>query len=219
MDTELELVRKGYDPAQVHDLVGRLSTELKGLAAENDRLRGELEAARATAAAPAEPPADAGPDIFEHWRAETESLFNAGRESVAAVVAGAEADAAAIRAQAELDAESVRHQAQLDAEMVMSEAQREADEISLEALQHKQATEAELAALTASTDAQVTEARAQLAKLQQQRAAITGQLNTAKSQLTQLLSVVGIDSDQPDKSIETAAPDTEQPAEHADDES
>ena len=102
MDTDLELVRKGYDPAQVQDLVGKLSSELKALAAENDRLRAQVAAMQQTASPPSA--ASDHPDVFAHWSNETNALLDAARESIAKVHAKAETDAAAVVAASEVTA-------------------------------------------------------------------------------------------------------------------
>jgi len=120
VDSELELVRKGFDPSQVQQLVGQLSAELKTVAAENDRLRGrmaELEAA------PPPPPAPgaASTDIFAHWSKETNDLLDAARASISSVTEKATTDAAAAVAAGETAANAIRQRAQLDAEGVMAD--------------------------------------------------------------------------------------------------
>ena len=224
MDTDLELVRKGYDPAQVQDLVGKLSSELKALSTENDRLR-----ARVTELEQTPPPPNAAseqPDVFQHWSNETNALLDAARDNIAKVHAQAEADAAVVLADAEVQAAALRHQAQLDAELALGEAQRQADETIAaaivhadttisEANAHKLATETEAQAVLEQTNAQLAQAKAQLADVVQQRAAISQQLGSTKAQLTQLLSLVQTD-DEPTPST----PSTDEPAasaEHADD--
>jgi cell division septum initiation protein DivIVA len=170
VDNDLELVRKGYDPAQVQELVGKLSNELKTLAADNDQLRAQVVQLEQAAASPSavDTMPSATPDVFAHWSNETNALLAAARENIAKVHAQAESDAAARLAEADAAAAAVRHQAQLDAELVMTEAQKQADQ----------------------TNTQVADAKAQLAELVQQRASISQHLGNAKAQLTQLLSLV-----------------------------
>jgi cell division septum initiation protein DivIVA len=224
VDIDLELVRKGYDPAQVQDLVGTLSNELKALTAENDRLRAQLAEQPPAASSPSA--ADAEPDVFDHWSNETNALLAAARESIATVHAKAETDAAAVVATAEAEAAEIRHQAQLDAELVIGEATRQAEDTTTAADAHRLATETDMQALQDRTNAQVGEAKAQLADLQQQRAAISQQLGSTKAQLTQLLSLVAAPDDAAPSDHDTAEhadgdpPTTDEPnasAEHADD--
>jgi cell division septum initiation protein DivIVA len=221
VDTDLELVRKGYDPAQVQDLVGKLSSELKALSTENDRLR-----ARATELEQTPPSPNAAadqPDVFQHWSNETNALLDAARDNIAKVHAQAAADAAAVLAAAEVQAAELRHQAQLDAELALGEAQRQADETIAaanlhadttisEANAHKLATETEAQAALEQTNTQLAQAKAQLADVVQQRAAISKQLGSTKAQLTQLLSLV-----QPDDEPASATDESAASAEHADD--
>lgn len=213
MDTDLELVRRGYDPAQVQELVGTLSSELKALTAENDRIRAQLSELQ-QATPPTAPTPD--PDVFEHWAAETNSLLAAARVSIAAVHAQAVIDAAAAVAAAEAEAVEVRHQAQLDAELALGEANRQALETTAAADAHRLTTETEMQALADRTTAQVTDAKAQLADLVQQRAAISRQLGSTRAQLTQLLSLVAPPDDEP-ATDEPASDQQIASAEHADD--
>jgi cell division septum initiation protein DivIVA len=222
VDIDLELVRKGYDPAQVQDLVGTLSNELKALTAENDRLRAQLSEQPPAASSPSA--VEPEPDVFDHWSNETNALLTAARESIAAVHAAAETDAAAVVATAETEAAEIRHQAQLDAELVLGEATRQAAETTAAADAHRLTTETDMRALQDRTNAQVAEAKTQLADLQQQRAAISRQLGSTKAQLTQLLSLVAapddaspVDHDKAaaDESATIDAPNAS--AEHADD--
>lgn len=215
MNTDLELVRKGYDPAQVQDLVGKLSGELKTLTAENDRLRAQVAELQRSSAPPNA--AVAQSDVFEHWSSETNALLAAARESIAAVHAKAEADAADVVAAAEAAAVEIRHQAQLDAELVMGEATRQAEATTAAADAHRTTTETEAQALLDRTNAEVAAAKAQLDDLVQQRSVISKQLGSTKAQLTQLLSLVASDDDTPGATASTGSDEHDASAEHADD--
>ncbi len=188
MDNELELVRRGYDPAQVKALVGQLSAELKAATSEADRLRAriaELEQQPPISAVPT--PSD---DILGRWGDETAQLLDTARASIAKVMEQARADAAAKVAVAESQAHEIRHQAQVDAELVLSQARKQAEETTAGAEAHRVETESAAQATLDETRRKIDEASAQLADLTAQRASISQQLGATKAQLTQLLSIV-----------------------------
>lgn len=186
MDNDLELVRRGFDPSQVQQLVGQLSTELKTMAAENDRLR-----ARVAELEKAPPPVGSTPnDVFEHWSKETNDLLDAARASIASVTEKATADAAAALAAGETAATAIRQRATLDAEGIVAEGRSSAAIIVAEAEAVKARLEADAAAEVQRREAQVAALEAKLADLRGQRATMSQQLGTAKSHLLQLLSLV-----------------------------
>lgn len=184
MEDEIELVRRGFDPGQVQQLVGQLSAELKTLAAENDRLRAriaELEHA----------PAHGGTtDIFAHWTRETNDLMSAARASIAAVTEKATSDAAAAVAAGETAANAIRVRAQLDADAMVAEARRQAEQTAIAAAAAKAATEAEAQAAVSRANAQVAALESKLAELRNQRSTMSQQLATAKAHLMQLMNLV-----------------------------
>ena len=129
MDNDLELVRRGFDPSQVQQLVSQLSAALKTMAAENDRLR-----ARVADLEKAPPPVGSTPnDVFEHWSKETNDLLAAARTSIASVTEKATADAAAALAAGETAATAIRQRATLDAEGIVAEGRGSAAIIVAEA--------------------------------------------------------------------------------------
>ena len=194
MDNELELVRRGFDPAQVQQLVGQLSTELKSMAAENERLRArvtELEHAPVVTGASTAPD-----DVFTHWSKETNDLLAAARSSIATVTEKATADAAAAIAAGETAGASIRQRAQLDAEGVVSEARHQAAGIVAEAEAAKAAIEAEAQGNVDLKNEQVAKLEAKLEELRGHRSTMSTQLATAKSQLLNLLAMVDGPEDQ-----------------------
>lgn len=191
VDNDLELVRRGFDPSQVQQLVGQLSAELKTMAAENDRLRarvGELEAA---------PAATTPSDIFGMWSKETNALMDAARASIASVTDKATADAAAALAAGETAATAIRQRAQIDAEGIVAEAKRQAEQTAAAAAADKARVEAEAQANVDRANAQVAAMEAKLAELRGQRSTMSEQLSTAKSHLLQLMSLVDEPDDAP----------------------
>jgi cell division septum initiation protein DivIVA len=186
MDNDLELVRRGFDPAQVQQLVGQLSTELKSMAAENDRLRtkvAELEKAP-------RPVATTPNDVFEHWSKETNDLLDAARASIASVTEKATADAAAALAAGETAATTIRQRATLDAEGIVAAARTDAAAIVAGAQTEKARLEAEAKAEVDRREQQVAALEAKLAELRGQRSTMSQQLSSAKSHLLQLMSLV-----------------------------
>lgn len=186
MDNDLELVRRGFDPSQVQQLVGQLSTELKAMSAENDRLRAkvaELEKAP-------RPVGGTPNDVFEHWSKETNDLLDAARASIASVTEKATADAAAALAAGETAATTIRQRATLDAEGIVAAARTDAAAIVAGAETEKARLEAEAAEEVARREAQVAALEAKLAELRGQRSTMSQQLSTAKSHLLQLMSLV-----------------------------
>lgn len=194
MDNELELVRRGFDPAQVQQLVGQLSTELKSMAAENERLRArvtELEHAPVVTGASTAPD-----DVFTHWSKETNDLLAAARSSIATVTEKATADAAAAIAAGETAGASIRQRAQLDAEGVVSEARHQAAGIVAEAEAAKAAIEAQAQGNVDLKNEQVAKLEAKLEELRGHRSTMSTQLATAKSHLLNLLAMVDEPEDQ-----------------------
>lgn len=199
MDNDLELVRRGFDPSQVQQLVGQLSTELKAMSAENDRLRAkvaELEKAP-------RPVGGTPNDVFEHWSKETNDLLDAARASIASVTEKATADAAAALAAGETAATTIRQRATLDAEGIVAAARTDAAAIVAGAETEKARLEADAAEEVARREAQVAALEAKLADLRGQRSTMSQQLSTAKSHLLQLMSLV----DEPETAPSTGAAD------------
>ena len=162
----------------MQDLVGQLSSELKTLAAENDRLRGQVAEMEQ---APPSPQRGAHHPTCSPTGARRPTISSTPpATSIASVTPKAEADAAAVVAAGEATAAEIRQQAQLDAELVMGEAQREAEadarrgrgqqaERVPRPTPTKLAAETDAQALLERTNAQVADAKAQLADLSQQR--------------------------------------------------
>lgn len=191
MEDEIELVRRGFDPGQVQQLVGQLSAELKTLAAENDRLRARIAELEQSSAP------QGTTDIFGHWSRETNELMSAARASIAAVTEKATSDAAAAVAAGETAANAIRVRAQLDADAMIAEARRQAEQTALAAAAAKAATEAEAQAAVSRANAQVAAMESKLAELRNQRSTMSQQLSTAKSHLMQLMSLVDEPEDAP----------------------
>jgi cell division septum initiation protein DivIVA len=186
VDNDLELVRRGFDPSQVQQLVGQLSSELKTMAVENDQLRARVaELERNSPAAPT-----TANDIFAHWSRETNDLMAAARASIQSVTERATADAAAALAAGETAATAIRQRAQIDAEAILAEARRQADETAAAAAADRARVEADAQANVARANAQVAALEAKLVELRGQRSTMSQQLTTAKSHLLQLLSLV-----------------------------
>ena len=196
VENDLELVRRGFDPSQVQQLVGQLSAELKTMSAENDRLRarvGELEAA---------PAATTPSDLFGMWSKETNDLMAAARASIASVTDKATADAAAALAAGETAATTIRQRAQIDADGIIADAKRQAEQTAAEAAADKARVEAEAQASVDRANAEVAALQAKLADLRAQRSTMSQQLSTAKSHLLQLMSLV----DEPEEAPTGASP-------------
>jgi len=201
MDNDLELVRRGFDPGQVQQLVGQLSSELKTMSAENERLRArvdELEHAPAAASAPA------NDDILSYWGQQTNDLLAAARTSIANVTEKATADAAAAVAAGETAGAAIRQRATLDAEDIVGDARHQAAGIIADAEAAKANVEAEAQHNLDRTNGELSALQAKLAELRGHRASMSQQLSTAKSQLLSLLALV----DEP----ETAAAAATEPA-------
>ena len=194
--TELELVRRGFDPGQVQSLVGSLAGELKNMAAENERLKGritELEQA------PTKVKSDE--DVFAHWSTETNALLDAARASIARVTEDATTNAASAVSAGEMAATAIRQRAQIDADQLIAEARRQADasveEAAKRAQEMRTAAEADQqrrsSAAQADLDVKTTEHAAVQAKiddLKSQRSMIKDQLTTAQTHIMQLLALV-----------------------------
>lgn len=199
--TELNVVRRGYDPAQVQRLVGDLATELKMLSAESEVLRArvqELERSGPTAAGDAADTERANPDrgavvdndVFAHWSRETNALLDAARSAVEAVRAEAAADAMAMRASA-----------RAEADQMLAAARREADEMIAAAQLHHRVAKSEAEAVRATVEREVRselantlasshQAKAEIARLVEQRGNLTQQLQHAREQLSQVLALI-----------------------------
>jgi len=191
MKTELSVVRRGYDPAEVQQLVGELAGELKVLADESDALRAriaelEQQPVAATETAPAAP----DNDVFAHWSRETTALLDAARSSVEAVRLQAAADADAIRASAQAEADQILAEARHRADEMIAAAQLHSRNTMADADSQRAAIEAEVRAEFAESLAQAEKARAEVASLSEQRAALGRQLGAARSQLTELLALI-----------------------------
>jgi cell division septum initiation protein DivIVA len=193
--TELELVRRGFDPAQVQHLVGSLAGELRTMATQNEHLKArvaELE----------QMPRSAAPtDVFEHWSTETTALMDAARASISRVTDKATSDAAAAVSAGEVAANAIRQRAQMDAEALLANARKQADASLAEAREQAARTQAEADAAKAATEAEaraeLERAHAELAEVQcrvtelhQQRSTIKDQLLTAQTHIQQLLTLV-----------------------------
>lgn len=192
--TELAVVRRGYDPAQVQRLVGELAGELKVLSAESEALRArvqELEESGAVATAPGVGIAAASrTDVFEHWSNETNALLDAARAAVAAVRSQADADAMAIRASARAEADQVLAEARREADEMIAAAQLHHRVAKSEADSVRATVEREVRAELASTLASSHMAKAEIARLIEQRGNLTEQLQHAREQLTQVLALI-----------------------------
>jgi cell division septum initiation protein DivIVA len=193
--TELELVRRGFDPAQVQHLVGSLAGELRTMASQNEQLKArvaELE----------QMPRSAAPtDIFEHWSTETTALMDAARASISRVTEQATADAAAAVSAGEVAANAIRQRAQLDAEALLANARKQADGTLADARDQatrtladaeaaKAATEAEARAALERANTELAEVQGRIGELHQQRSTIKDQLLTAQTHIQQLLTLV-----------------------------
>jgi cell division septum initiation protein DivIVA len=185
VDNDLELVRRGFDPSQVQQLVGQLSSELKTMAVENDQLRARVAELERNSPAPT-----SANDIFAHWSRETNDLMAAARASIQSVTERATADAAAALAAGETAATAIRQRAQIDAEAILAEARRQAEETAASAAAERARVEADAQANVARANAQVAALEAKLVELRGQRSTMGQQLTTAKSHLLQLLSLV-----------------------------
>jgi cell division septum initiation protein DivIVA len=186
VDNDIELVRRGFDPSQVQQLVGQLSGELKTMAAENDQLRARVAELEASA----RPVPTTTNDIFTHWSKETNDLMDAARASIRSVTERATSDAASALAAGETAATAIRQRAQIDAEGILAEARRQAEESAAGAAAERARIEAEAQANVARANAQVAALESKLTELRGQRSAMSQQLTTAKSHLLQLMSLV-----------------------------
>ena len=157
LDGQLELVRRGYDPEQVHRVITTLSSELKALAADNEALRGQVDK---LSAAPPSPKVD----VFAEWSRETNELLEAARHNVERVMEKANADAAALTAAANADAASIRASAQSDAERVVQHARAEATEINAEAVTVRSDAQAEAERLVQTARAEAADISAEAAR-------------------------------------------------------
>ena len=199
--TELTVVRRGYDPAQVQRLVGELAGELKALSAESDALRARVNELEQHGTPTAAAPTQAHTDVFEHWSRETNDLLDAARAAVEAV-----------RSQAEADALAMRASARAEADQMLAAARREADEMIAAAQLHHRVAKSEADAVRATVEREVRselantlasshQAKAEIARLVEQRGTLTHQLQQAREQLSQLLALIAPAaeaSDEPD---------------------
>jgi cell division septum initiation protein DivIVA len=191
--TELTVVRRGYDPGQVQRLVGELAGELKALSAESDALRArvhELEQPAHTAATAVAAAHPAEPDVFAHWSRETNALLDAARSAVEAVRSQADADALAIRASARAEADQLLAEARREADEMIAAAQLHHRVAKSEADAVRATVEREVRAELASTLASSHTAKAEIARLMEQRGNLAEQLQKAREQLTQLLALI-----------------------------
>lgn len=215
VDDGLDLVRRGFDPGQVQQLVGQLAAELRALATENDRLRAAI-AERGTGSStsstgfsagsvtesdsnPAENrsggnPAEKPSDVFAEWSRETEELMRAAQTRIAVVTERATAQAAAAIAAGETAAQAIRQRAQLDADAVVADARRRAEREGQVAAAEQSARLAEARAAVERANADLVAARAELDDVRAKRAAVTRQLGNAKTLLLQLLDLVDDDA-------------------------
>ncbi len=154
---QLELVRRGYDPEQVHRVMTTLSTELKTVAADNERLREQLEVLNA---APPSPTID----VFAEWSRETNELMEAARHNVERVMAKANADAAALTNTANADAASIRAAAKSDADRVLEAARTEAAEINAEVVAVRSNAHAEAKQIVQTAHAEAAEINTEAAR-------------------------------------------------------
>ncbi len=198
VDNDIEMVRRGFDPSQVQQLVGQLSAELKTMAAENDQLRARVAELESSA----RPAPTTSNDIFTHWSQETNDLMDAARASIRSVTERATVDAAAALAAGETAATAIRQRAQIDAEGILGEARRRAEESAATAAADRTRVEAEAQANVARANAQVATLEQKLTELRGQRSTMSQQLSTAKSHLLQLMSLV----DEPDAPSSAPAP-------------
>lgn len=201
--TELTVVRRGYDPVQVQRLVGELAGELKVLSAESEALRarvvelehsgsagGEVPVHTAATAAPTAPT-----DVFQQWSNETNALLDAARAAVAAVRLQADADAMAIRASARAEADQLLAAARREADEMIAAAQLHHRVAKSEADAVRATVEREVRAELASTLASSHQAKAEIARLVEQRGNLTAQLQQAREQLSQLLALIAPTAD------------------------
>lgn len=198
VENDIEMVRRGFDPTQVQQLVGQLSAELKTMAAENDQLRARVAELESSA----RPAPTSSNDIFTHWSKETNDLMDAARASIRSVTERATADAAAALAAGETAATAIRQRAQIDAEGILAEARRQAEESAAAAAADRARVEAEAQANVARANAQVAALEQKLTELRGQRSSMSQQLSTAKSHLLQLMSLV----DEPEAPAGAPAP-------------
>jgi len=198
--TELTVVRRGYDPVQVQRLVGELAGELKVLSAESEVLRArvvELEqSSGAVGTVPVHTAAPAAPtDVFQQWSNETNALLDAARAAVAAVRLQADADAMAMRASARAEADQLLAAARREADEMIAAAQLHHRVAKSEADAVRATVEREVRAELASTLASSHQAKAEIARLVEQRGNLTAQLQQAREQLSQLLALIAPTAD------------------------
>lgn len=197
MKTQLSVVRRGYNPAEVQELVGQLAGELKVAADENDALRArvtELEHESQRTVPPPPPVTTEAPpsdnDVFAHWTRETTALLDAARAGVEAVKVQAAADAEAIRASAQAEADQILAEARHKADEMIAAAQLHSRNTMADADSLRATIEADIRAEFAESLAQAEKARAEVTSLADQRAALGRQLGTARAQLTELLALI-----------------------------
>lgn len=154
---QLELVRRGYDPEQVHRIMATLSAELKAVAADNERLRAEVER---LSAAPPSP----NVDVFAEWNRETTELLQTARNNVERVMAKANADAAALTDAANADAASIRAAAQADADRVLQAARAEAADVNAEVVTIRSDAHAEAKKIVQMAHAEAAEINTEAAR-------------------------------------------------------
>lgn len=210
MDDGLDLVRRGFDPGQVQQLVGQLAAELRALATENEHLRAALAergpapptgASAGSATMSGSDPADriggnaaeTPGDVFAEWSRETEELMRAAQARIAVVTERATAQAAAAIAAAETAAQAIRGRAQRDADAIVADARRRAERDGQVAAAEQSARLAEARAAVERANADLVAARAELDEVRARRAAVSRQLGNARTLLLQLLDLVDDD--------------------------
>jgi cell division septum initiation protein DivIVA len=207
-------VRRGYAPANVQAFVSAAHAEMRRLAGENRRLQlrvDELEdiladlsdrqanpatvAATPTPTAPLPAPTVTSASPLDEWGQRTAELLAGARSDIDKMLAAARDRADQIVAEAHVEAAGIKANAEQEAALRLARSDDQRSRLVAEAMDEQQR-----AAL--ATD----HARAELARVERQRASISTSLRSLQSALQQAVDT-----------ISTQAPPPVALAEHADD--
>ena len=209
-EIDFPIVKRGFDPASVQAFAAAVGVEMSRLLEENRSLQAQIAAARSRAnlepvavepavvvepVAPVAPVAPApivvvapptpapapvlAPSVLDMWGSETNRLLETARENVAHVMAQAEAEARGIVAKAELESDKIRRAAIEDGER-QTQAMRDqsASDLARAALEREQIADA------------TRRSRLELAQLEQDKRAISFNLQSVRDAVSQALSAI-----------------------------
>jgi DivIVA domain-containing protein len=192
-EAKFDTVKRGYDPAQVLQHLGRVADRVQVLEDRIRRQAAELaETRRLLEEASVDRPSA---DPYDGVSARVVELLRTFDEDVARLRRDAEEEAMRVVAQAEIEAErigkgleSLRHEARAEADRIISDARIEAERIRVEA--ESGAEDLRTSAVRAREEARAEVARA-LSDLGSRRAALQAELQGARDRVLEWLGRLG----------------------------